>query len=223
MESPLQTIFILILPFILALTLHEVAHARAAFYFGDRTALQMGRFSLNPLRHIDLFGTIILPLMLFFGSGGKFAFGFLKPVPVNFANLRNPKAHMGLVALAGPAANFAQAFFWMIFARMLPTLFPASPKLALMAIFGVQINLAICAINLLPLPPLDGGRILISVLPDKQGKLLSKLEPYGLFIVLGLVLLQSFSSFSLIDSWVMPVTQLLMKMISSLASLFFPF
>ena len=184
----IQKIAIFALPVIFAITLHEAAHGYAALRFGDRTALMEGRISINPLRHIDLVGTILVPALAIFLGG--ILFGWAKPVPVNFGNLRRPKQDMLWVAAAGPAANLVMAVFWAGMVK-LALLMPGSPyaqPLALMGMAGITINAVLAILNLLPVPPLDGGRIAVSLLPHKQAYMLSKLEPYGLFILLGLLL-----------------------------------
>lgn len=174
-------------PLLLAITLHEAAHGYAARRFGDNTAYFLGRVSLNPLRHIDLIGTILIPLLLKL-SGSAFLFGYAKPVPVNFNNLRHPKADMVWVALAGPASNMVQAVLWGILYYLAVALSVNSGYLAAMAQAGILWNLMLAVFNLFPLPPLDGGRILVGLLPYPQANAVAKLEPYGFFIVLGLAL-----------------------------------
>ncbi|MES2415256.1 MAG: site-2 protease family protein [Pseudomonadota bacterium] len=184
----IQTVAIYALPVLFAITIHEAAHGYVARYFGDDTAWMMGRVTLNPIRHIDPLGTIAMPLLLYFATSGAFLFGYAKPVPVNFGNLRHPKRDMIWVALAGPASNFIQAILWAL-------------SLVVMALFGVQeeffikmaqagalVNLVMWAFNLFPLPPLDGGRILVGLLPLKQAMWVSRIEPWGFFVVMGLVL-----------------------------------
>lgn len=183
----IQRIAVYALPVIFAITLHEAAHGFAARHFGDRTAELMGRISLNPLRHIDLFGTILVPALTIVLGG--ILFGWAKPVPVNFANLRHPKQDMFWVAAAGPGANLFMALFWaaaMKLAHLLPFNLYTQP-LILMAEAGISINAILMALNLLPVPPLDGGRIAVSLLPSRAALLLSRIEPYGLFILLGLL------------------------------------
>ena len=189
----IQTIAIAALPVIFAITLHEAAHGYVARYFGDPTAWQAGRISLNPLRHIDPVGTLLVPGLIlatsYLAAGSAMLFGWAKPVPVNFGNLRHPKQDMFWVAAAGPAANLVMAVFWagMIKLSMLLSGNAYSQPLALMGMAGVSINAVLAVLNLLPIPPLDGGRIAVSLLPHRQAWLLAKLEPYGLFILLGLV------------------------------------
>jgi Zn-dependent protease len=185
----IQTVLIFALPVLFAITIHEAAHGYVARALGDNTAYLMGRVTLNPIKHIDPIGTILMPLMLYFATSGAFLFGYAKPVPVNFGQLRRPKRDMVWVALAGPASNFIQAIFWAV-AFALMAGFGASERFFLeMAKAGVLVNLVMWAFNLFPLPPLDGGRILVGLLPARQAYAVSRIEPYGFFIVLGLVLL----------------------------------
>ena len=183
----IQTLVLYALPVLLAITLHEAAHGYAARYFGDNTAAMMGRISLNPTRHIDPMGTIVMPLLLYFATSGAFLFGYAKPVPVNFSHLRNPKRDMIWVALAGPAANFAQAMIWALVLVLLAGTGIHERFFLEMARAGVLVNLVMWAFNLFPLPPLDGGRILVGLLPWKQAQWLARVEPWGFFIVMGLV------------------------------------
>ena len=186
--TTLQTLSIAALPVILAITLHEAAHGYVARHFGDPTAWQAGRISLNPLRHIELFGTILLPALLHF-IGSPFLFGWAKPVPVNFSRLRNPKQDMLWVALAGPAVNLLMAIAWAALLKidvLLPRNYFTLP-LALMCEIGIGVNLALMGLNLLPLPPLDGGRIAVGLLPYRLAAPLSRLEPWGFPILLVLL------------------------------------
>ncbi len=182
----IQTISIAAIPVLFAITMHEAAHAYVARYFGDMTAYQQGRISLNPLRHIDPIGTVVLPLLSL--AIGGILFGWAKAVPVNFSALRHPKQDMLWVALAGPAANLAMALVWGVLAKiawLTPDSYFAEPLLE-MAQLGIKINVILLVLNLLPLPPLDGGRILISLLPYRQALQLTRIEPYGMFILIGL-------------------------------------
>ncbi|MCL5059703.1 MAG: site-2 protease family protein [Candidatus Thermoplasmatota archaeon] len=189
----IQKIAVFALPVIFAITLHEAAHGYVARYFGDMTAALQGRITLNPLRHIDPVGTILVPLVILLTSkllgGGAILFGWAKPVPVNFAQLRRPKQDMLWVAAAGPGMNFVMAVFWALMIQLAHALGNgfASAPLMLMGAAGVFINVILMALNLIPLPPLDGGRIAVSLLPVRQAIQFSKLEPYGLFILLGLL------------------------------------
>ncbi|HET9462656.1 MAG TPA: site-2 protease family protein [Thiobacillus sp.] len=191
--SLIQKIAVFALPVIFAITLHEAAHGYVARFFGDMTAALQGRITLNPLKHIDPVGTILVPLVILLTSkllgGGAILFGWAKPVPVNFNQLRRPKQDMLWVAAAGPGMNFAMAIFWALMIQIglaLGSGFASAP-LMLMGAAGVFINVILMALNLIPLPPLDGGRIAVSLLPVKQAMQFARLEPYGLFILLGLL------------------------------------
>lgn len=184
----IQTVAIYALPVLFAITIHEAAHGYAARHFGDNTAHILGRITLNPLKHIDPLGTIIMPLMLYFATSGAFLFGYAKPVPVNFGKLRNPKRDMVWVALAGPASNFAQAILWAIALVVMAWLGVEEMFFIKMAQAGALVNLVMWAFNLFPLPPLDGGRILVGLLPWKQAQWVSRIEPWGFFVVMALVL-----------------------------------
>ena len=189
LSNLIQTVLIYALPVLFAITVHEAAHGYAARHFGDNTALMMGRITLNPLKHIDPVGTILMPLLLYFATSGAFLFGYAKPVPVNFGHLRNPKRDMIWVALAGPASNFFQAILWAVLLIALVGFGVDERFFMEMARAGILVNLVMWAFNLFPLPPLDGGRILVGLLPTKHAITVSRIEPYGFFIVLGLVLL----------------------------------
>jgi Zn-dependent protease len=183
-----QAIAINALPLLFAITLHEAAHGYAARHFGDNTAYVQGRISLNPLKHIDPVGTILMPVLLYFATSGAFMFGYAKPVPVNFGQLRNPKRDMVWVALAGPGANLIQAIAWFVLGLVLASLGVVEPYFHLVCQAGVMWNLVMYAFNLFPLPPLDGGRILVGLLPWKQAVAVSRIEPWGFFIVMALVI-----------------------------------
>jgi len=183
-DQLIQTIAIAAIPILFAITLHEAAHGYVARHFGDMTAYQQGRISLNPLRHIDPVGTILLPLLTLWMGG--ILFGWAKPVPVNFSALRRPKQDMLWVALAGPASNLFMALCWALVAKlawMSPGSYFAEPMLE-MARVGININVVLMVLNLLPLPPLDGGRVAVSLLPHRQAYKLSMIEPYGMFILI---------------------------------------
>lgn len=184
-----QTVAIYALPVIFAITLHEAAHGYAALRFGDATAATMGRITLNPIKHIDPIGTIAMPLLLYFATSGNFVFGYAKPVPVNFGNLNHPKRDMIWVALAGPASNFVQAMVWAVLYVSLKGFNVEERFFIEVAEAGIKTNLVMWAFNLFPLPPLDGGRILVGLLPWRQAVAVSRIEPWGFFIVMGLVLL----------------------------------
>ncbi len=192
MNDLIQTVAVYALPVLFAITLHEAAHAYAAKYFGDSTAYMMGRMSLNPVKHIDPFGTILIPILLYFSTGGAFLFGYAKPVPINFGQLRKPKRDMAWVALAGPAANFVMALIWLLVLIGLKVFGQQGEQdfFVLMARAGILTNLVMFAFNLFPIPPLDGGRILTSLLPNKYAYKFAQIEPYGFFIVMALVLLK---------------------------------
>ncbi|MFM6977853.1 MAG: site-2 protease family protein [Micrococcales bacterium] len=184
----IQTVSVYAIPVIFAITLHEAAHGYAAKYFGDRTAAMMGRVTLNPLSHIHWVGTILLPLLLYFSTSGALLFGYAKPVPVNFGNLRHPKRDMIWVALAGPGINLVQAVVWALL-YVVYTDFGVTEKFFLaMCKAGVLSNVVMFAFNLFPLPPLDGGRIVVGLLPWKQAYQFSRIEPYGFFIVIALAI-----------------------------------
>ncbi len=194
-DSIIQGIAIYALPVIFAITFHEAAHGYIAKYFGDLTAYQAGRISLNPIKHIDPMGTIIVPLTLFIigklTMGTGFLFGWAKPVPVNFGQLHHPKRDMLWVAAAGPAANLFMACCWAVVLKLGALAFPdnfyAKPMI-LMGKAGIDINLILMVLNLLPLPPLDGGRMAISLLPSRLAYLFSRIEPYGFMILLFLLI-----------------------------------
>ncbi len=185
----LKLLPVIVIPLLLAITLHEAAHAWVAHKLGDNTAKLLGRVSFNPFVHIDTFGTVLLPLMLLV-SGAPFLFGYAKPVPVNFMRLHNPRRDMIFVALAGPLANI----ILVICAALLLHIVGFLPEVAgnwLVGniIFAIKINAILAAFNMLPIPPLDGGRVAVGVLPDIIARPLSRIEPYGMFIIIGLFLL----------------------------------
>ena len=192
MDFSLQTIVLWAVPVVFAITLHEAAHGYVARMFGDRTAELQGRITLNPLKHIDPVGTILVPGALLLAArylgGPPFIFGWAKPVPVKFGNLRNPKRDMLWVAVAGPLANLAMAILWALLLKAaLPTGAAETSPWLEMAKIGISINLLLMALNLLPVPPLDGGRIAVSLLPMSAARAFARIEPYGLFIILGLL------------------------------------
>jgi Zn-dependent protease len=185
-NSLVQTVAIYALPVLFAITLHEAAHGYVARHYGDMTAHAQGRISLNPLRHIDIVGTIIVPIVVLLLTrnlvGGGLLFGWAKPVPVNYSALRKPRQHMALVASAGPVANLVMALLWAL-ALKLAVLLPYnhfSQPLGLMAQAGILVNLVFMFLNLLPILPLDGGRIVASLLPTRAAWQYSRLEPFGL-------------------------------------------
>ncbi len=194
MDSIIQGIAIYALPVIFAITFHEAAHGYVAKRFGDLTAYKAGRVSLNPVKHIDPMGTIVVPLIMFITSklmlGGGILFGWAKPVPVNFNQLRHPKRDMLWVAAAGPGANLLMACFWALIIKLgiwLPGSIYIKP-MVLMGIAGIEINVILMILNLLPLPPLDGGRIAVSLLPEKLAWKFAQIEPYGMVILLTLLI-----------------------------------
>jgi Zn-dependent protease len=183
-DQLIQTLAIAAIPILFAITLHEAAHGYVARYFGDMTADRAGRISLNPAHHIDPVGTILLPILTLWLGG--VIFGWAKPVPVNFGALRHPKKDMLWVALAGPASNLVMAFGWALLAK-LAWMFQGgyfTEPLLDMAQIGIRINAILIALNMLPMPPLDGGRIAVSLLPHRQAVALSRIEPYGMFILI---------------------------------------
>jgi len=180
---------IIALPVIFAITVHEAAHGYVAHHFGDSTAWQLGRVSLNPLRHIDPMGTILVPALLYWSTGGAFLFGWAKPVPVNFGRLNNPKKDMLWVAAAGPFVNLLMAFGWALLMKV-TLVMPEhvfSEAIIVMARGGIQINGMLMLLNLLPLPPLDGGRIMVSLLPHRLAWKFAQIERYGFVILLALL------------------------------------
>lgn len=182
----IQKIAVYALPVIFAITVHEAAHGYVAKYFGDMTAFNAGRITLNPLKHIDPFGTVVLPALTIMLGG--ILFGWAKPVPVDFGRLRNPKKDMLWVAAAGPASNFVMAVFWVLalkYAAFAPD--SMAYPLSLMAEAGIKINLVLMVLNLLPLPPLDGGRIAVSLLPYRLARPFARIEPYGFVILIVLL------------------------------------
>lgn len=189
MADLIQTVLIYALPVLFAITLHEAAHAYMAYRLGDNTAWALGRVSLNPMVHIDWIGTVAVPLLLYFSSQGEFLFGYAKPVPVHFGRLHHPKRDMLWVALAGPGANFFQALIWGALYFLLIASGIDERFFLAMAKAGVLTNVVMCVFNLFPLPPMDGRRILVSLLPGRWAYALSRVEPWGFFIVLGLVLI----------------------------------
>jgi Zn-dependent protease len=188
MGLSLETIVLWVVPVVFAITLHEAAHGYVARYFGDPTAEALGRITLNPLRHIDPIGTVLVPAMLYLTAGPQFVFGWAKPVPVNFGNLHHPKRDMLWVAAAGPFANFVMAFLWMLALKLaVVDGAAASEGLARMAQIGVSVNLVLMALNLLPIPPLDGGRIAVSLLPARAALAWARIEPFGFIIIVALM------------------------------------
>jgi Zn-dependent protease len=198
---------------VFAITVHEAAHGYVARYFGDNTAWSLGRVTLNPIKHIDPIGTIAMPLLLYIATSGTFLFGYAKPVPVQFGNLRKPKQHMAWVALAGPSANFIQALLWGAVFYMASSAGITERYVLEMCRAGMLVNVVMFVLNLFPLPPLDGGRILVGLLPWRQANMVSRVEPWGFFIVMGLVLTGVISSF-----WMQPLMAFTFSTIQTLLS-----
>ena len=185
--SPIQYFTISIIPVLLAITVHEAAHGYAAKHFGDKTAYFLGRITLNPIKHIDPIGTVVIPGMLLLLSA-PFLFGWAKPVPVNFSNLNNPKKDMMWVALAGPASNLVMAIIWAISLGLFKSSGASYALFVIgMAQVGIMINLVLMLLNLLPIPPLDGGRMAVSLLPSPWSYKLASIERYGMFILIFLI------------------------------------
>jgi len=199
----IQTVLIYALPVLFAITVHEAAHGYAARALGDNTAWMMGRVTLNPIKHIDLVGTILMPLVLYFATSGAFLFGYAKPVPVRFDLLRHPKRDMVWVALAGPGANLLQALLWGIALYAMMAMNVSERFFLEMGKAGMLTNVVMFAFNLFPLPPLDGGRIVVGLLPWKQAAWFARIEPWGFFIVMGLVVAGVVSTL-----WMQPVMRL---------------
>ena len=191
-----QTVAIYALPVLFAITLHEAAHGYVARYFGDLTAHAQGRISLNPARHIDVVGTIVVPLVILLVSGGKLLFGWAKPVPVNYSALRKPRQHMALVAAAGPLANLAMALAWALLLKISLAV-SGSDFFEAMSSAGIVVNLVFMFLNLLPIMPLDGGRIVASLLPRRAAWRYAKLEPWGIPLLLLLLFIPNGLSFLL--------------------------
>jgi len=211
----IQTVLIYALPVLFAITVHEAAHGYAARHFGDQTAWLMGRITLNPLKHIDPVGTVLMPILLYVVTAGAFLFGYAKPVPVRFDLLRHPKRDMVWVALAGPGANLLQALLWGALMYLLLAAGVQERFFLEMCRAGVLVNVVMFAFNLFPLPPLDGGRILVGLLPWRYAAALARVEPWGFFIVMALVLLGIVSVL-----WMQPVMGLTYRLLELLLSPF---
>lgn len=207
-SSLIQTFAVYALPVLFAITLHEAAHGYVSKHFGDNTAYVLGRVSLNPVRHIDPIGTIAVPLLLYFLTKGQFVFGYAKPVPVVFSRLRNPRWHGMWVALAGPGSNLVQAFAWALVTIGLVWARVQEPFFAEMARAGVLVNLVMAAFNLFPIPPLDGGRVLTALLPQRIAMAVGRIEPYGIFVVMALV-----AAGVITQIWMWPVIKLLASLV----------
>jgi len=209
----LQNIAVYAIPVLFAITLHEAAHGYVAKHFGDDTAYVMGRISINPLRHIDPIGTIAMPLLLYFATKGAFVFGYAKPVPVRFDRLRDPRWHGMWVALAGPASNFVQAIIWGVLAILFAVGGVHEPFLLGMARAGILVNMVMAAFNMFPLPPLDGGRVLAALLPPRAALGLARIEPFGFFIVMALII-----SNVITNVWMRPIMALLLQLLQWILS-----
>jgi Zn-dependent protease len=199
----IQTVLIYALPVIFAITIHEAAHAYAALYFGDKTAYSLGRVTLNPIKHIDPIGTIAMPLLLYFATAGSFLFGYAKPVPVHFSALRNPRRDTVWVVFAGPGSNLVQAILWGMLYYLLLIVGLEERFFLAMCKAGVLVNVVMFVFNLFPIPPLDGGRIAVALLPYRFAQPLARLEPFGFFIVMFLVVAQVISTI-----WMRPLMAL---------------
>jgi Zn-dependent protease len=211
----IQTILIYALPVVFAITLHEAAHGYVAHKLGDNTAWMLGRVTLNPVPHIDPLGTIAVPALLYLASGGNFLFGYARPVPVRFGNLNHPKRDMIWVALAGPAINFVQALAWLLTFYLLKGFGVTEAYFLKMSLAGVMVNVSMFVFNLFPLPPLDGGRVLVGLLPWRAAVWLSKIEAYGMYIVLALVAFNKLD-----DIWMAPLMKWTVFALSLLLSPF---
>ena len=209
------TILVYALPVLFAITVHEAAHGYVARYLGDNTAYVLGRVTLNPFRHIDPIGTIAMPLLLLFSTaalpGGPYLLGYAKPVPVTFGNLRHPKRDMIWVALAGPVSNFVQTLLWALLLLALLGFGVQEPFFLRMARAGIMVNLVIAVFNLFPIPPLDGGRVLVGLLPWGAAQALARVEPFGFFIVLALVVADVLNRF-----WLTPLVNVCLDVLNLL-------
>ena len=207
------------IPLIFAITVHEVAHGWVALHFGDPTAKYAGRLTLNPIKHVDPLGTIIVPFVLVVMSAGAFAFGWAKPVPVAFHNLRNPRRDMILVAAAGPGVNLVMALGWALLLSQRiafdPGLNFGADWIVQMCVFGVVINVLLAVFNMLPIPPLDGGRVLAGLLPPRFARVLERVEPFGFLIVIALWFTGFL--FTLIDPVYLPLVRFFLRTVAGTA------
>lgn len=202
----IQTIAVYALPVLFAITVHEAAHGYVARHFGDGTAAFLGRVTLNPIKHIDPIGTVVMPLVLYVISGGSFLFGYAKPVPVNFGQLRNPRIDTIWVALAGPASNVAMAIGWGLLLYVLLVLGVSEPFFVAMCRGGIIFNILLAIFNLFPLPPLDGGRVVTSLLPPRLAIPFARLERWGFPILILLLFTGVITS-----GWLYPLMNLFLR------------
>lgn len=218
----IHIVSVVVLPLLSAVTLHEAAHGWIANKLGDKTALMMGRVTLNPLKHVDLFGTVILPIFILIVSKFTFSFGWAKPVPVTWKNLKKPRRDMAIVAIAGPFSNLIMALLWAAIAKLSVTfgIDTDSPIVQAVTIFfyytglfGILINILLMLLNLIPMPPLDGGRVMLAILRPKLAYVYSKMEPYGILILLGLFI------FGFLGRFLLPMVVYLVSFIRSIFGL----